>query len=81
MIKTRETILKLAAVALTALVLPLLSACAENETGEVDSVASNLGGVEERPVKGPRGGRLIEEAGFQVEVTIYERGIPPEFRV
>ncbi len=81
MIRVRKTILKLAAVALTALALPLLSTCAENETGEVHSAASNLGGAEERPVKGPQGGRLLEEAGFQVEVTIYERGIPPEFRI
>lgn len=81
MIRVRKTILKLAAVALTALALPLLSTCAENETGEVHSAASNLGGAEERPVKGPQGGRLLEEDDFQVEVTIYERGIPPEFRV
>ena len=81
MIRVRKTILKLAAVALTALALPLLSTCAENETGEVHSAASNLGGAEERPVKGPQGGRLLEEDGFQVEVTIYERGIPPEFRI
>ena len=81
MIRIRETILKLAAVALTALALPLLSSCAENAPGEPHAAASNLGGSEERPVKGPHGGRLLEEDGFQVEVTIYERGIPPEFRV
>jgi len=81
MIRIRETILKLAAVALTALALPLLSSCAENEPGEPHAAASNLGGSEERPVKGPHGGRLLEEDGFQIEVTIYERGIPPEFRV
>ena len=81
MIRIRETILKLAAVALTALALPLLSSCAENEPGEPHAGASNLGGSEERPTKGPHGGRLLEEDGFQVEVTIYERDIPPEFRV
>ena len=81
MIRIRETILKLAAVALTALALPLLSSCAENETGDAHSAASNLSGSGERPIKGPHGGRLLEKDGFQVEVTIYERGIPPEFRV
>src|SRR3990167_9393393 len=32
-------------------------------------------------VKGPHGGRLLLEGDFQVEITIYERGIPPQFRV
>lgn len=31
--------------------------------------------------KGPHGGRLLSEGDFQVEITIYERGIPPQFRV
>jgi membrane fusion protein, heavy metal efflux system len=31
--------------------------------------------------KGPHRGRLLSEDGFQVEITIYERGIPPQFRV
>ncbi|MEK6739064.1 MAG: hypothetical protein AABY74_10415, partial [Planctomycetota bacterium] len=36
---------------------------------------------EDSPVKGSHGGRWLSEGGFQVEVTIYERGIPPQFRV
>ena len=36
---------------------------------------------EKDQVKGPRGGRLLSEDGFQVEITIYERGVPPQFRV
>jgi len=31
--------------------------------------------------KGPHGGRLLTDGSFAVEVTIYERGVPPEFRV
>ena len=31
--------------------------------------------------KGPHGGRLLSEGDFQVEITIYERGVPPQFRV
>lgn len=31
--------------------------------------------------KGPRGGRLLEKQGFALEVTIFEKGVPPEFRV
>lgn len=36
---------------------------------------------EENQVKGPHGGRLLSENDFQVEITIYERGVPPQFRV
>lgn len=31
--------------------------------------------------KGPHGGKLFTQDNFSVEVTIYETGIPPEFRV
>jgi cobalt-zinc-cadmium efflux system membrane fusion protein len=36
-------------------------------------------GVEE--MKGPKGGRLLESGDFSVEITIFEQGIEPEFRV
>ena len=32
-------------------------------------------------VKGPHGGRLLQEADFTLEITIYEQGVPPEMRV
>ncbi|MEO5804094.1 MAG: hypothetical protein ABIR24_11255, partial [Verrucomicrobiota bacterium] len=35
----------------------------------------------EEIVKGPHGGRLLREGDFGSEVTIFERGVPPEFRV
>lgn len=31
--------------------------------------------------KGPHGGRLLEQDDFALEVTIFEAGVPPEFRV
>ncbi|KXK30746.1 MAG: efflux transporter protein [Candidatus Brocadia sinica] len=31
--------------------------------------------------KGPHGGRLLSEGDFQVEITMYERGVPPQFRI
>lgn len=31
--------------------------------------------------KGPKGGKLFETDDFGVEVTIYEKGVPPQFRV
>ena len=31
--------------------------------------------------KGPHGGRLLSKGDFALEVTIFEKGVPPEFRV
>ena len=31
--------------------------------------------------RGPHGGRLLESDGLELEVTIYEAGIPPQFRI
>jgi cobalt-zinc-cadmium efflux system membrane fusion protein len=31
--------------------------------------------------KGPHGGRLLSDGNFAVEVTLFEEGVPPEFRV
>ncbi|MFY9271155.1 MAG: efflux RND transporter periplasmic adaptor subunit, partial [Candidatus Manganitrophaceae bacterium] len=31
--------------------------------------------------KGPHGGRLLSREDFQIEMTIYEKGVPPQFRV
>jgi cobalt-zinc-cadmium efflux system membrane fusion protein len=39
------------------------------------------GGEEPEVVQGPHGGRLLGDEGFAVEVTIFERGVPPEYRV
>jgi len=33
------------------------------------------------PAKGPHGGRLLEQDGFAVEISIFESGVPPEMRV
>jgi len=30
--------------------------------------------------EGPNGGRLLEDGGFAVELAVFERGVPPEFR-
>jgi len=31
--------------------------------------------------RGPHGGRLLSDGSFRAEITIYERGVPPQFRV
>lgn len=39
------------------------------------------GHAEAQTAKGPHGGRLFSEGDFALEVTIFEQGVPPEFRV
>jgi len=36
---------------------------------------------EEQVAKGPMGGRLLQQDGFALEITLFEKGIPPEFHV
>ncbi len=50
---------------------------AQNDAGHAD----HGGHAEDATPKGPHGGRLLSEGPFAVEVTIHERGVPPEFRV
>lgn len=33
------------------------------------------------PAKGPKGGKLFTQDGFGVEVTIFEKGVPPQLRL
>lgn len=33
------------------------------------------------PIKGPHGGRVLSQDGFQLEISMYELGVPPHFRV
>jgi cobalt-zinc-cadmium efflux system membrane fusion protein len=35
----------------------------------------------EPAARGPHGGRLLEDGAFSLEVTIFESGVPPEFRL
>ena len=39
------------------------------------------GAEEAEVVKGPHGGRMLSSENFELEITIYESGLPPEFRV
>ena len=36
--------------------------------------------AEEMP-RGPHGGRMLEKDGFNLEMTIFESGVPPEFHI
>lgn len=34
-----------------------------------------------QPSMGPRGGKLFTNNGFELEITIFEKGVPPRFRI
>jgi len=38
------------------------------------------GDHEAEPLTGPHGGRLLRDGDFALELTIFERGVPPEYR-
>ena len=49
--------------------------------GEGHAEHGEGGHAEEEVPRGPHGGRLLREGDFAVEVTIFERGVPPQFRI
>lgn len=68
------------------LALPLwLAACGSSESPTAAGAAKEEAGHgeagEASMTKGPHGGRLLQDGTFAVEITIFERGVPPEFRV
>lgn len=48
---------------------------------EAKHEAGETGRADEAPAKGPHGGRMFSQGEFALEVTIFEQGVPPEFRV
>lgn len=44
-------------------------------------IAAETAAKQEEPVKGPHRGRLLTEGDFVLELSIFETGVPPEFRV
>lgn len=63
--------------------LSLLGACGNASTSTTSGSAH---GVEAEPVeeayrRGPNGGRLLEDGPFALEMTIFETGVPPQYRV
>ncbi|MXS82792.1 efflux RND transporter periplasmic adaptor subunit [Nitrosomonas oligotropha] len=49
---------------------------AETAAGDANRIAG-----ETQPDIGPRGGKLFAGDGFGLELTIFEKGVPPQFRV
>jgi cobalt-zinc-cadmium efflux system membrane fusion protein len=49
-----------------------------SETGDAPTADKN---TERGPGKGPKGGKLFTTDGFGVEITIFEKGVPPQLRL
>ena len=56
------------------------NAAPETGGGAQTTQGSSKPGTNE-PSKGPKGGKLFAKDGFGVEVTIFEKGVPPQFRL
>lgn len=53
----------------------------DEETHGSPAETASHGNAEAVPQKGPHGGKLFTQDGYGVEVTIFEQGVEPEFRV
>ena len=60
----------------------LLAACSGDGSG-TDTATKIAHGMEAgpEPEKGPHRGRLLKDGDFTLELSIFETGVPPEFRV
>ncbi|WP_126455689.1 efflux RND transporter periplasmic adaptor subunit [Sulfuriflexus mobilis] len=59
----------------------LLSACGVSDNEPKSSMAGEHGAETEIEVeKGPHGGRMLHSGDFSLELSIFETGVPPEFR-
>lgn len=50
-------------------------------TREAPRTGAKQGVTQPEPGSGPKGGKLFTADGFSVEVTIFEKGVPPQFRL
>lgn len=53
----------------------------QHEAGDDHDHAEGHSAHDEEAAKGPHGGRLLVDGDFSVELTIFERGVPPQFRM
>ena len=59
----------------------LLEAPHHDEHGHDDHGHGSHGEAEEEVEKGPQGGRLLESGDIALEITLFEKGVPPEFHL
>ena len=69
-----------AVVIIVALGLGLTALILRTDAGGPEATEAEPAGALDYP-RGPQGARLLSDDGLQVEMTIYETGVPPHFRV
>jgi len=75
--------LRHAVLALLVLAVMVLAACSERAAHEpaAGEHAAEGQAAAEAFERGPHNGRLLRDGAFALEVTVYETGVPPEFRL
>lgn len=76
--------MKISTLFLTTLIALSLSGCGqkeENQSAEHGHESAEHGHEAEAAPRGPHGGRLFEQDGFGLEVTIFETGTEPQLRL
>ena len=61
--------------------VPPVTVDASTDATSITSAAKNTNNTQSKPNEGPQGGKLFTTDGFGVEVTIFEKGVPPQFRL
>jgi cobalt-zinc-cadmium efflux system membrane fusion protein len=72
------------ALSLAALVMAgIVTACGASSATQTEAAghSDEHGAEESEPEKGPHGGRMLEDGAFALEVTIFETGVDPQYRV
>ena len=77
----RKSIWTTAGIVVVGVVLGILILAGGRGAHEEDHAKGEKGHEEKAEAKGPHGGRLLSKGDFALEVTIFEKGVPPEFRV
>ncbi len=70
-----------AKIGLVALLLGVNACGGANSEAENTAQDGHSSTAEAEPAKGPHNGRLLVDGDFELELAIFETGVPPEFRV
>lgn len=71
-----------AVIAVGAILAALILAQDKQQPTEAEAGSAHTqSAASDAPEKGPKGGKIFTQDGFSVEVTIFEEGVPPQFRL
>ena len=76
---TLRNLIPLAAAGFASLLI--LSGCGSQSSASGSSASAHGETEEAEAPEGPHGGKLLEDGAFALEMTIFESGVPPEYRI